>query len=84
MAKLSKALLRVFEQWPAERRAELRKLLDSGRRGRQGGALTALPPLTPSEGRAVVALLEAALELTGDASAAWGLADGLGDGCEAS
>ncbi len=29
VARLTKALTRVFEQWPAERRAELRKLLDA-------------------------------------------------------
>ena len=29
VARLTKALTRVFEQWPADRRAELRKLLDA-------------------------------------------------------
>ncbi len=32
VARLSKALVRVFEQWPPERRAELRKLLDAADR----------------------------------------------------
>jgi hypothetical protein len=33
VARLTKALTRVFEQWPAERRAELRKLLDAAECG---------------------------------------------------
>jgi hypothetical protein len=33
VARLSKALVRVFEQWPPERRAELRKLLDAADQG---------------------------------------------------
>lgn len=36
VARLSRALARVFEQWPAERRAELRKLLDAADAASQG------------------------------------------------
>jgi ParB-like nuclease domain len=36
VAKLTKALTRVFEQWPTERRAELRRLLDAADAAERG------------------------------------------------